>query len=125
VEIAIDNPPAGLKPGYTFAGGILVSDSEEVLAVNQEAVFVLPEGDRSVLMKKNEDGTTTPIRVTTESLPDGMVRLVTITGELAVGDIVVVVEAEASTEDGAPALALPGMRVPGTGGGAGGGSGAK
>ena len=123
VEITIDNPPAGLKPGYTFAGGILVSDSEEVLAVDAEAVFALPMGDMSIVMKKGEgeDGEPTPIRVTTESLPDGMVRI--ITEELMAGDIIVVIEAEEPNEDGSPALALPGMHIPGSGGGPGGGTG--
>ena len=121
VEITIENPPEGLKPGYTFAGGILVSDSEEILAVAEEAVFALPVGDMSIIMKKGEDDTPIPVRVTTEPLPDGMVRI--LSGDLKAGDIVVLAEMESTGENGAGAagFSLPGMRIPGSGGGAGGG----
>ena len=119
MEITIENPPERLKPGYTFAGGILVSDSEEILAVAEEAVFALPVGDMSIIMKKGEDDDTPiPVRITTEPLSDGMVRIVS--GDVKAGDVVVLVEMESTDENNAAGFSLPGMRIPGTGGGAGG-----
>jgi multidrug resistance efflux pump len=121
VEITIDNPPKKLKPSYTFAGGIQVSEGGDVLAVNQDALVELPVGGTYMLLIKQEDGTTLPTRVTTDYLSDGMVRI--ITGEVEAGDIAVKPETAEDGTAAAPNMMLPGVRVPGTGGGPGGGTG--
>ena len=127
VEITIDDPPHQIYPGFTFAGGIQVSDEGDVLMVSQDAVTETPNGG-SVVMVQQEDGSFIPARVTVEYVSDGMVRI--LTGEVKAGDVLITFDTSASAEGGTTGLlplpgmsggGVPGTRVPGSGGGAGGG----
>jgi RND family efflux transporter MFP subunit len=125
VELTIESPPPALKPGFTFAGAVQVSDEGTILAVNREALITLPEG--SALLVVQEDGSTLPVPVQTEYLSDGMVRIVS--GEVEAGDTVIGPAGEAKAE-GAESFSIPGFTLPGTqavpgtrGSGTGGGTG--
>lgn len=85
VEIVIDNPPAGLKPGFSFEGTIDVASEQKMLLVSQSAVTT-NRGSSSVT-KLNEDGSTTKVSVIVKYLGENLYQI--ISGDVKDGDTVV------------------------------------
>ena len=57
VELTIDNPPASLKPGYSFEGTIASEGEVEMLLIPQAAVTT-GRGGLTTVDRLNADGTT-------------------------------------------------------------------
>lgn len=85
VEIVIDNPPAGLKPGFSFEGTIDVESEQKMLLVSQSAVTT-KRGSSSVT-KLKEDGTTETVPVIVKYLGENLYQIVS--GNIKDGDTVV------------------------------------
>lgn len=85
VEIVIDNPPAGLKPGFSFEGTIEVESEQKMLLVSQSAVTT-NRGSSSVT-KLNEDGSTQTVPVIVKYLGENLYQIVS--GDVKDGDTVV------------------------------------
>ncbi|MCI2128419.1 MAG: efflux RND transporter periplasmic adaptor subunit [Sphaerochaeta sp.] len=113
VELTIDNPPDELSPGYTFDGTISVEGSVQLVLVPQAAI----SSTRGVttVQKKQSDGTVSTVQVSVKYLGEGVSQLVS--GDLAVGDTVLLTS---STTETKTTTSLMGM----SGGGPGGGGGA-
>lgn len=86
VEITIDDPPAGLAPGYTFEGTINVEGEITMVLVPQSAVTT--RRGISTVEKKMPDGSTQTVTVTVKYLGEGICQI--LGGDLKVGDTVVV-----------------------------------
>lgn len=85
VEIVVDNPPKGLKPGFSFEGTINVESEQKMLLVSQSAVKT-SRGASSVT-KLNEDGTTVTVPVVVKYLGENLYQIVS--GDIKDGDTVV------------------------------------
>ncbi|MGI6432709.1 MAG: efflux RND transporter periplasmic adaptor subunit [Sphaerochaetaceae bacterium] len=85
VEILIENPPAALVPGFTFAGTISSEETKKMLVVPSAAVTAARRGPDTV-NKKGADGKAVTVQVTTHYLGEGMSEIVS--GDLKEGDIV-------------------------------------
>ena len=85
VEIIIDNPPASLKPGFSFGGTIAVGSEQKMLLVSQAAVST-SRGVSSV-NKLLEDGTTQKVTVVVKYLGENLYQI--LSGDVKDGDIVV------------------------------------
>lgn len=85
VEIVIDNPPKGLKPGFSFEGTINVESEQKMLLVSQSAVTTT-RGSSSIT-KLNEDGSTTVVPVVVKYLGENLYQI--ISGDVKDGDTVV------------------------------------
>ncbi len=70
VELTIDNPPEGLRPGFTFTGNIALEEDVEMLLIPSSAVKTERGGTTTVQVKK-EDGTTEKRNVTVQYLGEG------------------------------------------------------
>ena len=70
VELTIDNPPSGLKPGFTFTGNIELENDVEMLLIPSSAVKSERGGETTVQVKKS-DGTTETRKVTVQYLGEG------------------------------------------------------
>lgn len=86
VEITIDDPPAGLAPGYTFEGTINVEGEVTMILVPQSAVTT--RRGTSTVEKKMPDGSTKTVTVTVKYLGEGICQI--LGGDLKVGDTVIV-----------------------------------
>lgn len=73
VEIVIDNPPAALKPGFSFSGSIEVSEEQTMLLVNQAAVST--SRGTSVVYKVADDGTIQKVNVTVKYLGENLYQI--------------------------------------------------
>lgn len=85
VEVTIENPPKGLKPGFSFEGVIAVESEQSMLLVSQSAVTV-KRGVSSVT-KLNEDGSTQTVVVQVKYLGENLYQV--ISGDIKAGDTVV------------------------------------
>ena len=85
VEIIIDNPPASLKPGFSFGGTIAVGSEQMMLLVSQAAVST-SRGVSSV-NKLLEDGTTQKVTVVVKYLGENLYQI--LSGDVKDGDVVV------------------------------------
>ena len=86
VELTIDNPPASLKPGYSFEGTIASEGDVEMLLIPQAAVTT-GRGGATTVQKLLEDGTTETVSVSVKYLGEGTCQLVA--GNLSEGDTLV------------------------------------
>ncbi len=110
VELVIDDPPAGIAPGYTFAGTISSGSERTSLVIPTIAVSENRTGD-SVVRKKGSDGEITAVVVKVKYLGEGMSEVVG--GDLKAGDVILTGTSEGSSSTS--------FRVPGTGPGGGSG----
>ncbi len=94
VEITIDNPPAGIFPGYTFEGTINVEGEVAMTLVPQSAVTT--RRGVSTVEKKLPDGTTKTTTITVKYLGEGLCQV--LTGDLKAGDIVMVKKSALSSD---------------------------
>lgn len=85
VEIVIDYPPKGLKPGFSFEGTINVESEQRMLLVSQSAVSTGKNG--STVTKLNSDGSTTKVDVIVKYLGENLYQI--ISGDVHDGDTVV------------------------------------
>lgn len=85
VEIIIDNPPAGLKPGFSFEGSITTESENTMLLVSQSAVTT--SRGSSTVTKLLADGTTQTVPVQVRYLGENTYQIVS--GDVADGDTVV------------------------------------
>ena len=83
VEIVIDNPPAALKPGFSFGGSIEVSEEQTMLLVNQAAVST--SRGSSYVYKVAEDGTLQKVSVTVKYLGENLYQI--LDGDVKEGDV--------------------------------------
>ena len=83
VELTIDNPPKGLRPGYSFEGTIEVDGLVEMVLIPQEAI-VVGLGGVSTVTKKTAEGTET-VEVKLNYLGEGYYELVS--GDVKAGDV--------------------------------------
>lgn len=74
-EIRLDNPDPQIVPSYSFLAEIVVSEEEDVLAVEEQAIFV---GPRNSLAFVVTEGTERPVPtpVQTAALGNGLVQIV-------------------------------------------------
>lgn len=86
VELTIDNPPASLKPGYSFEGTIASEGEVEMLLIPSAAVTT-GRGGLTTVEKLNADGTTETVTVRVQYLGEGACQL--LSGNLAEGDTLV------------------------------------
>lgn len=86
VKITIDDPPAGLAPGYTFEGRIDVEGEISMVLVPQAAVTT--RRGTSTVEKKMPDGSTQTVTVSVKYLGEGLCQV--LGGTLKVGDTVIV-----------------------------------
>ncbi len=86
VKITIDDPPAGLAPGYTFEGRIDVEGEISMVLVPQAAVTT--RRGTSTVEKKMSDGSTQTVTVSVKYLGEGLCQV--LGGTLKVGDTVIV-----------------------------------
>ena len=105
VELVIDEPPAGIAPGYTFAGTISSGSERTSLVIPTIAVSENRTGD-SVVRKKGADGEITAVVVKVKYLGEGMSEVVG--GDLKAGDTILTGSSDTSDASST-------FRVPGTG----------
>lgn len=86
VELTIDNPPASLKPGYSFEGTIASEGDVEMMLIPQAAVTT-GRGGLTTVDRLNADGTTETVPVSVKYLGEGYAQL--LSGNLSVGDTLV------------------------------------
>ncbi len=86
VELTIDNPPASLKPGYSFEGTIASEGEVEMLLIPQAAVTT-GRGGLTTVDRLNADGTTETVSVRVQYLGEGTCQL--LSGNLQEGDTLV------------------------------------
>ncbi len=86
VELTIDNPPAELRPGYSFEGTITHTGDVKMLLLAQAAVKTGKGGVTTVEKKVGEDETKT-VEVKIKYLGEGMCQL--LDGDLKAGDVLV------------------------------------
>lgn len=111
VELVIDNPPAAVYPGFTFAGSISIPFEGSMLIIPASAITT--SRNVSTVNKKGADGKPIRVTVTTKYLGEGMHQV--LSGDLKVGDTLLV------TASG-PSSLFNIMATPGSGGGGGMGS---
>ena len=85
VEIIIDDPPASLKPGFSFGGTIEVGSEQKMLLVAQAAVTT-SRGVSSVT-KLLDDGSYQKVTVTVKYLGENLYQI--LGGDVKDGDVVV------------------------------------
>ena len=86
VELTIDNPPAEIYPGFTFAGTITVPTESSMLVIPTAAVTT--SRNVSTVTKKGADGNPVTVTVTTKYLGEGMTQI--LTGDVLPGDTLLV-----------------------------------
>ncbi len=85
VEIVIEEPPAVIAPGFTFAGTITAEEVKRMLVVPASAVTSNRRGDDTI-RKREADGSVTTVSVTTKYLGEGMSEI--LSGKISAGDTV-------------------------------------
>ena len=83
VEIVIDNPPATLKPGFSFGGSIDVTEDQKLLLVAQAAVTT--SRGKSTVTKVLDDGTYETVDVTVKYLGENLYQI--LDGDVKAGDV--------------------------------------
>lgn len=86
VEITIDNPPEGLRTGFTFHGTIIGDEEIKRTIIDQAAVK--QSGNDSIVTKKMEDGSLKDIVVKIKYLGEGKCQV--LSGDIAPGDTLVI-----------------------------------
>ena len=84
VEIVIDEPPAALKPGFSFGGSIEVSSEQSMLIISQAAVSTYR--GVSTVIKVLEDGTFEEVPVTVKYLGENLYQI--LDGDVQEGDVI-------------------------------------
>ena len=115
VELTIEDPPAAIRPGYTFEGVISVEGDVEMLIIPQAAVTTT-RGGITTVKRKTADGEET-VTVNVKNLGEGLVQI--LSDNIKEGDVLLY-EARSTTDTSLTSL----MSGAGTGGpppGAGGG----
>ena len=113
VEIVIEDPPAALAPGFTFAGTISADEVKKMLVLPTAAIVSNRRGSDTV-RKKGADGNPVAVEVTTNYLGEGMSEI--LSGDLKAGDIVLM----GTTTNSMFNIGIPGATpMPGSGGGPG------
>lgn len=85
VEIIIEDPPSGLKPGFSFEGKINTGKEQRMLLVAQSAVS---ENDGVYTVTKlNEDGSTEKVTVQVKYLGENVYQI--LSGNVKSGDTVI------------------------------------
>ena len=85
VEIVIDDPPAALKPGFSFGGSIEVTSEQTMLLVAQAAVS--SDRDGSSVIKVLADGSYEKVPVTVKYVGENLYQI--IDGDVEDGDVLV------------------------------------
>lgn len=85
VEIIIDEPPKGLKPGFTFEGTIDVTSQQTLLMVTQSAVTT--RRGVSTVERLKEDGSTETVQIQVKYLGENTYQITG--GDIKEGDTVV------------------------------------
>lgn len=85
VEIVIDDPPASLKPGFSFGGTIEVGSEQKMLLVAQAAVSTSRGVSR--VTKLLPDGSTETVVVTVKYLGENLYQI--LAGDVKDGDVLV------------------------------------
>ena len=99
VELTIENPPASLKPGYSFEGTIQVEGDVQMLLIPQAAITT-GRGGVTTVEKKNADGTTETVNVRVKYLGEGYCQL--LSGDIKKGDILTYTKSGANMMMGMP-----------------------
>jgi len=86
VEITIDNPPKGLRTGFTFNGKIKSEDEIKRVIIDQ--VTIRQSGDDSVVTKKMEDGSLKDVVVKVKYLGESKCQV--LSGDINPGDTLVI-----------------------------------
>jgi membrane fusion protein, multidrug efflux system len=117
VEITIDNPPAAISPGFTFAGTISSEEPKKMLVVSTNAITTTR--GVSTVRKKGPDGNPIPVTITAKYLGEGMSEI--LTGDVKAGDTLLITSATGTSLFG---INIPGVTatppagaVPGSGAG--------
>lgn len=85
VEIVIDNPPAALKPGFSFEGTIEAESSQEMLLVSQNAITTVR--GKSTVTKLLDNGETQTVDVVAKYVGENLYQI--ISGDVKDGDTLV------------------------------------
>lgn len=86
VEIVIEDPPAAIAPGFTFAGTISNDEEKNILVVSTTAIT--SSRGVSTVRKKSTDGQFMSVTVTTKYLGEGMSQI--LSGDVKAGDVLMV-----------------------------------
>ena len=86
VELTIDNPPAQIYPGFTFAGSITVESENTMLVV--PTVSIITDRGVTYVNKKGSGGNPVQTTVTAKYLGEGMSQI--IAGDVKAGDTLLV-----------------------------------
>jgi membrane fusion protein, multidrug efflux system len=73
--LAIDSPPAGLLPAYTFSAVIKAGPARDLLVVDARAVTY--KAGKPMVDRRKKDGSWESVGVETEGFGSGLVRIVT------------------------------------------------
>lgn len=85
VEIVIDDPPAALKPGFSFEGTIAIESEQVMLLVPQSAVTT--SNGVSTVVRLNADGTRETVVVQVKYLGENVYQV--LSGDIKAGDTLV------------------------------------
>lgn len=85
VEIVIDDPPAALKPGFSFEGTIDIESEQVMLLVPQSAVTT--NNGVSTVVRLNEDGTRETVTIQAKYLGESVYQV--LSGDIKAGDTLV------------------------------------
>ena len=86
VEITIDNPPEGLRTGFTFHGTITGDDEIKTTIIDQAAIR--QSGEDSIVTKKMEDGSLKDVVVKIKYLGEGKCQV--LSGDVEPGDTLII-----------------------------------
>lgn len=86
VEIAINNPPAGLRTGFTFDGTI--KSDEKVTRMIIDQATIKQSGDDTIVTKKMEDGSLKDVVVKVKYLGESKSQV--LSGDVEAGDTLVI-----------------------------------
>ena len=75
VELTIDNPPEGLRTGFTFTGTINLEESVEMLLIPSSSVST-ERGSKTYVTVKNSDGSIERRNVTVSYLGEGYSQVI-------------------------------------------------
>jgi len=85
VEIVIDDPPAALKPGFSFEGTIDIESEQVMLLVPQSAVTT--NNGVSTVVRLNADGTRETVTIQAKYLGENVYQV--LSGDIKAGDTLV------------------------------------
>lgn len=100
VEITIDDPPASLKPGFSFEGVISIEGEQVMLLVPQNAVTT--SNGVSTVLRVNGDGTRETVTVQVKYLGENVYQV--LSGDIKAGDTLVCTASSSSMFGGMAAM---------------------